>query len=312
VAFSLSFDHIPFSTSTTTSLLHPPPPMPPKPKTTSKATSKPKMTPEDHDVKMTDWARRLWDALSNEGKYNEGHENFFNEFKKLRDEGRAMNLTTWMMTLIDHVAPIYDHVASKGYNSCIHYNPLREAATNFSQGKPVVDWKGPPDPISRSPTPILQPSSPHPQSPPPVQSRKKTHSAISDQSEHDESEKESPNLPDGDPVKPKLTLPSTDGMERCLIKCSKCATRKHGCHVNPKTTKAAAAACFECNHWRLKCSLAPTRTKKGEDEEEGPLKEQVPKEQVPKRRYYRKPNQVPPGQSGQFTGAPVLTFSDNH
>ena len=92
--------------------------MPPKPKT----------TPKDYDAKVIDWAKRLWSAISNEVKYREVHKDFFKEFNKLRDEAQAMDVTK--VTMLNHVAPIYDHIASQGYTALIHYQPLREAVAN--------------------------------------------------------------------------------------------------------------------------------------------------------------------------------------
>jgi hypothetical protein len=138
--------------------------------------------------------------------------------------------------------------------------------------------------------------------------KKKKKAVISDElirSEHeDESDKESVKTREAESAKARKpltdevkSLPATDGMEQNITKCLLCVQRKHGCHVNPKATKKAAAACFECNHWRIKCSLTPARAKKVEDEEE------VSKEQVPKRR--KKPTQVPAGQPGQLNGESI-------
>jgi len=268
----------------------------------------------DHDAKEKDWAKRLWIAVSKEGKYNAVHGDFFKEFNKIRDEAQALGIAK--VTMVDHVAPIYDHTASQGYNAHIHYKPLREAVSNFCESRPVADWRAPPDQFSRSSSPVLPPS-PRMQNPQGKRSKEeKPHMVASGLSKkktkatnlddvvrsdpEDESEKESTKPRDpgesGRPRKPPAeeprSLPTTDGMERNTTKCTLCENRGHVCHVNPKATKAAAA-CFECNHWRLKCSLAPARTKKGEDEEE------PSKDQPPKRR--RKPAQVPAGQPGQLS-----------
>ena len=291
--------------------------MPPEPKT----------TPKDLEKRLKDWTKRLWTAISNEDKYREVHEDFLKEYNYLREDGQG--ITTWRMTLVSHVAPIYDHIASQSYNSHIHYQPLRNAVVNFCEGKPVFDWKGPPVQFRQTPSPLLPPS-PRPQSPRTASSKKKTHAAILEefiQSEHDESESEK-ELPNPESVKTgKATtgvtkslnaantksLPNTEEMEKCPTKCSKCASRKHGCHVNPKATKVGAA-CFECNHWRIKCSLAATNAKKGEDkaptradaankdedEEEG-LRFGPPKQR-------RKPIQAPAGQPGPSTGEPIFDF----
>jgi hypothetical protein len=285
---------------------------------------KSKSTPKDYDVKVKNWAKGLWSVISNEGKYNERHKEFFEEFKNLRDEAKAMDLTK--VTMVNHVAPIYDHIASQGYTGQIHYQPLREAVANFCEGRAVADWKGPPDQMSPSPSPVLPPS-PRPQSPRAGPS-KKTKTGTSEvivRPEHDY-EKESPNPPLGDSIKVRrrtadltksdnaegVDVPSMEGMELCATKCTLCASRKHGCHVNPKANKSPAA-CFECNHWRLKCSHAATRAK---NEGDGPVKEPGPKRRKkgddegegPKRR--KKPIQVPAGQPAQIIGEQLLNFSD--
>jgi hypothetical protein len=270
-------------------------------------SAKPKTTPMD--AKTKNFGRRLWSIIGNESKYKEVHEMFFKEFNDLRDEVQASSYNK--VTMVNHVLPIYDHIASQGYSAHIHYKPLIDAVTNFCEGKPVAAWKAPPDQFSRSSSPLLPPS-PRPQSPKAEESsKKKDQAAISD----DDSEKESGELVKSQNVTTDVAKsnnaegeedPNTEGMELCPTKCSKCTSRKHGCHINPKAAKKTSAACFECNHWRLKCSLAPPRVKKGEDEEEGILKEPV------KRQGRKKPIQVPAGQPGQYTGKHVLLvdFSD--
>ena len=104
-------------------------------------------------MKVKDWAQGLWSVIHNEGKYNERHKDFFEEFKKLRDEAKAKDFTK--VTMVNHVAPVYDHIASQGYTGQTHYQPLREAVANFCEGRPVANWKGPPDQNSRTPSPVL-------------------------------------------------------------------------------------------------------------------------------------------------------------
>jgi hypothetical protein len=247
---------------------------------------------EAHDAKVTNWAKRLWAAFADEATYSSEHEVFFKEFEKLRNvaEGRAST----KVTMLDHVAPIYNHITSHGYDSHIHDSPLEKAVINYCEHKPVADWKGP---SIQSRSPSLVPDA----SPPPnhriVVTKKKGKAKISDEvvrSEHEDSE--------GESAKPRKPLPNTDGMELNVTKCALCTQRGHLCHVNPKALKAAA--CFECNHWRVKCSLTPpgpSRTKKSEPANP-PVEEDVA---ATKRR--RKPTQVPAGQPGQFGGA-VLYF----
>lgn len=97
-------------------------------------------------------------------QYSKVHEGFFKEFKKIRDEAQALDHTA--LTMVNHVAPIYNHIASHGYKADIHYSPLREAICNYCTGKHVADWKAPPDELSwsSSPSPSLLPS-PRPQKP---------------------------------------------------------------------------------------------------------------------------------------------------
>jgi hypothetical protein len=118
------------------------------------------------DVKVLDWAKRLWSAVSKPSHYSEVHEDFIKEFKKIRDEGKALNVT--QVTMVDHVAPIYSHVALHGYNAHIHYLPLKLAVSNFCESKPVADWKPPPDESnqsSSSPSPSPSPRPPHKSNP---------------------------------------------------------------------------------------------------------------------------------------------------
>jgi hypothetical protein len=280
-----------------------------------------------YDVRAKEWGKRLWTVVDSETKYNECHDDLFEEYKKLHGEATALGNNTYSM--VNHAAPVYEHIASHGYKSHIHRKALIAAVGNFCENRPVVQWEGPPDQFSRSPSSRRSPS-------PPLQpllasknkefprttaagSVKKNAKAVNPVIE--ESENESVKPVEDESAKPRKaeaksgetksgeakSLPSTEGMELSPIKCTPCEPRGHGCHVNPKATKAAAA-CFECNHWRIKCSLAPTRTnaKKGEDEDElAPTKEPAPK-----RRYYKKPTQIPAGQPGQFSGELTLLFAD--
>jgi hypothetical protein len=281
--------------------------MPTKPKVTISRAA--------FDAKVLDWSKRLWSAVSKDpGKYSVAHEEFYREFIKIRDDTQALNISA--VTMVNHVAPIYNNIASQGYKAHIHFPPLKEAVANYCEGKPVIDWKAPPEfRLSPSPSSSSLPSSPpvvERKEEPPRKSnagpKKKGKGKADERSEHEESEKESAKPREGEPAKlRKPPLPNTEGMEQSPTRCFLCEQRGHACYVNPKATKTAAA-CFECNHWRLKCSLAPIRAKKGEapvEEEEvaaskeSAPKEPAPKEPVPKRR--KKPTQVPAGQPGQLT-----------
>lgn len=280
---------------------------------------KTKTTKGDHEIKVKDWAKRLYTAVTSEREYKKLHKGFLDEFQKLRDEARDLDVNK--VTMINHAAPIYDHIASQGYEVDVHYAPLREAVSNFCANKPVNNWKGPPDQRSRTSSPFL-PSSPPPP-PPPRKNRAVIPAMVASgpsglnkrktkdepvRTEHDEDGS-------GKPRKAADSLPSTEGMEQNPTKCSLCDSRNHGCYVNPNVnpkTNKAAAACFECNHWRLKCSLAATRTKKGEDKGDDEEEVVVLKEPPPKKQR-KKPAQVPAGQSGQLGGrlaAFLLTSTD--
>ena len=279
--------------------------------------SKQNLTSKDYDSRAKIWGKKLWGVVAplNEREYFEKHDFFKKEFHKLRDEASGSE----NVSMLDHVAPIYNHITSHGYKASVHFPPLTVAITNFCKGLPVVDWKAPPDQLSRSPSPVRWPSSP----PPPnanelpedgtskLPVKRKT--VVSDelaQSEDEESDKE--------PAKPReaeksrktdveaKSLPATDGMELSPTKCSLCEHRGHGCHVNPKATKkgVAAAACFECNHWRLKCTLAPNRTKKG-DEEEPKKKKKVPEGEDEEPKKKKKTAQVP---GASQPSKPVLNY----
>ena len=280
----------------------------PHPLSTSTSTPMPtklKISAEAYNGKVTEWSKKLYNVVTtaNEGKYRDFHDSLFKEYKTLRNEAQSLDTTTTTVTAIDHVAPVYDHIASQGYITHIHYSPLVQAVINFCEEKPVAAWKGPPE-LSRS-------SSPHPAN----LSTTKTRAAITEElipSDQDDSEKEG-----GESVKTRKATnaakshnaeddPSTEGMERCPTKCTKCASRKHGCHVNPKATKSGAA-CFECNHWRLKCSHAATRAvtaKRVDEEEEGASKDPG----APPKRRNKKTNLVPAGQTGQSTSKPLSPF----
>jgi hypothetical protein len=266
------------------------PPMPPKPKATT--------TRAAFEAKVLDWSKRLWSAVSKEAKYSEVHDDLFLEFNELQDDARALDTSAVMLK---HAAPIYNHISSQGYKPHIHYRPLKDAVLNYCEKKPVADWKGPTKEFSRSPSPpkIGSKSNAGP-------TKKKGKKAVVSENyvrSDDESEKESAKPREGESAKlrkpPTLEiLPTTDGMELSPTKCALCDQRGHACHVNAKIK--SPAACFECNHWRLKCSLAPPRTKKGEAADHNEDDVAAPKEQGPKRR--KKPTQVPAGQPGQFSG----------
>ena len=115
---------------------------------------------QTYDAKVFDWGKRLWSAVKKEGKYSKAHEGFFKDYVKLRDEAQVLKpRTSTNLTMFDYVAPVYNHVDSQGYTAQIHYQPLREAVSNYCEGKPVPSWTPPPGQLSRPPSQeLLSPS----------------------------------------------------------------------------------------------------------------------------------------------------------
>lgn len=289
---------------------------------------------QSHDSLVSTWGKTLWTAIAKESTYALGHDQFFKEFDSLREAAQANKSTK--ITLLNHVAPIYNHIASQGYQPNIHYKPLKDAVFNFCNKMPVAEWTGPPDQFSRSPSPnlaVLAPTLPNPL--PETNSPKLVRTAESNpipktktkpkkgkakapispeviQSDLDNSEKEAK-----DPEtrhSNSRPLPPTDGMDHHLTPCSLCEQRGHVCHINPKTS-SPKAACFECNHWKVKCSLAAPRVKKGEalaePNDDGDEVPQETAEKPAKKRGHsrRKPTKIPAGQPGQYDGKFLLAFS---
>ena len=75
------------------------------------------------DAKVFDWSKKLYSVVSKISSYGEVHEEIFQEFKKISNEGQALGVTTAM---VDHVTPIYNHIALQGYKAHIHYLPLKK------------------------------------------------------------------------------------------------------------------------------------------------------------------------------------------
>ncbi|KAF8799922.1 hypothetical protein BYT27DRAFT_7217436 [Phlegmacium glaucopus] len=289
--------------------------------------SKPAQT---HDSLVLSWGKRLWTAITKESIYVLGHDQFFKEFDSLHDVAQANKSTK--ITLLNHVALIYNHTASQGYQPHIYYKPLKEAVFNFCNKMPIAKWIGPPDQHSQSPSPTLaalpkalplpRPPLPRPKINSPKFARMvasnsgpskkgKAKAQILAEFVHldlDKSEIEVTKDP-----KPQIIhlkpLSSTLGMDQHPTPCLLCEQRGHLCHSNPKAT-STQAACFKCNHWKLKCSLAPPHgKKKGEtpahpnsDVEEVP-QETAEKPSKNKGHAHRKLTQIPAGQPGQYSAA---------
>lgn len=88
------------------------------------------------------WSKRLWSAVEKDpATYKESHKDLFKEFEKLHDAAKGRDSTN--VTVLNHITPIYNHITSQGYQSHIHFMPLKEAMSNYCKRKPVVDWKCP-------------------------------------------------------------------------------------------------------------------------------------------------------------------------
>jgi hypothetical protein len=118
-----------------------------------------------HDAVVKNWAKRLYEAIKDGKTYEARHDQFFKEFDELRDAAKVSGSTK--VSMLNHVAPIYNHLASQGYQPGIHFAPLQQAVYNYCQSKPVADWTGPPDQWSRSPSPTVTLQTPNVINPPP-------------------------------------------------------------------------------------------------------------------------------------------------
>ncbi|KAF8799291.1 hypothetical protein BYT27DRAFT_7217923 [Phlegmacium glaucopus] len=231
------------------------------------------MQQQTHHAEVVGWAKKLWGAIKD---------------RSYALASRAPGSRCWTMlpqfTITSH---------RRGYQPNVHYQPLKDAVFNFCSNKPVAEWIGPPDQWSRSPSPTLDSlkGMPTPMKkvskaaltktiPPPLRlkpqdcvacmvagpSKKGKLKApiseelvgLSDDKHFGEEQEEPKALQQARGSRP---LPSTVGMDENIPKCTMCTQRGHICHHNPKATNLLTA-CFECNHWKLKCLLAAPQVKK--------------------------------------------------
>jgi len=268
------------------------------------------------------------------------HETLFKKFNQLRDTVKSSCNPIFHdhRCLIHHVAAVYNHTASQGYQPNIHYQPLCDAVQNWCYKRAVDHWNAPPDQHSRSASPVLPPDPPAnhaanlgpkraanpPAAPRPTVARPpsmtvtpappskpaatKPDKGKGKQTAKAAQAKPPPTSPefieeDDDEVKPDpppKTLPPTDDFEEHDPKCNRCHKIQHGCHVNPNGTSAAATACFECNHYKVRCSLVPGPSRSSAKDES-----EVPKKP---RGGRKKLIVVPAGEPGQYGGAFLIFF----
>ena len=88
---------------------------------------------------VTNWSKEVWSAVQGTEDYETRHDTLFQEFDHLQDQARSSRdpLLQDHWCLLLHVAPIYNHTASQGYQPTIHLEPLRKAVTNWCLSKPV-------------------------------------------------------------------------------------------------------------------------------------------------------------------------------
>lgn len=135
--------------------------MAPTTTTTTKATAAVSSNVNDKRVvkEVKAWAEEVWGAVRNKESYARQHDHFFKAFDRLRDEIQSTQdpILHDHRCLINHVAPIFNHTASQGYQPHIHYQPLCEAVTQWCLRRSVKPWKAPADQFSRSPSPVPKP-----------------------------------------------------------------------------------------------------------------------------------------------------------
>lgn len=298
------------------------------------------------------WAEEVWKAVQKGEEYTRLHDALFKKFDDLRDGIKSSRnpILHDHRCLIHHVASIYNHTASQGYQPSIHFEPLCTAVQNWCYQRQVSHWNAPPDQHSRSASPVLPPdpptnhaadlerkgaTNPGPKRAPRPASMTVTPALAGtyppfkpaatkpDKGKGKQTAKPSRAKPispefvedeeEAKSVPPSTSLPPTDGLEEHAPGCERCERNQRRCHINPNGT-SAAAACFECNHYKVRCSLVPTRADRGEgepgpsrssakDEPEGAVGPKKP------RGTRKKPTGVPAGVPGQYGGALFFFFS---
>ena len=289
------------------------------------------VVPSSNDARLVgavlDWSKRMWNAVQVTEDYEPSHKTLFDEFDHLRDQAKSSGdpLLQDHRSLLRHVAAIYNHTASQGYQPTIHLAPLRQAVHNWCLERPVEHWKAPPDQQSRSPSPAMPPPTPAvpPPAVPPSAPRGLKVPAMVPQGNFKPTSKPAPTTTDKGKGKPtgkvsrakqpptsaelvndedetetktRKSLPTTWGMEKHLEKCERCVHGSHGCHVHSNAT-----ACFECHWWKVKCSRV--KVNKTEADPSASLGEDPDATPAPKKRTAanrKKPTAVPAGEAGEY------------
>lgn len=266
------------------------------------------------------WAKDVWSAVQKESTYGSQHDRLFKEFDRLRDVIKLAGDPRLQdhRCLIFHVAPIYNHTASQGYQADIHYQPLSQAVSQWCLKQPVKPWKAPPDQYSPSASPKIPPrptprpvsrvvTTPAPLGPPKADKGKakaKVHLSPEFVDSESDARQAAPKV-EGKKVEGKANAKTsaepdaprsnpTDEMKEWDPKCERCEAGQHACHVNPNRP-GPNSACFECNSCKVRCSRVGKEDKTDGD--------------VPKKKsggIRKKPIAVPAGEPGQSAGAFVL------
>lgn len=266
--------------------------------------------------------------------YAKSSQQFFREFEQLRD---ALQGST-ARTILPYVAPVYNHIASQGYQQNIHFDPLLKGLFAFCAKEAIPTWKAPPDQYDRSVSPTIPPAksvpvkTPQPKpvpakksaapiQPKPVKSTKPIKSGPSKETTSAPDTKSAPTkvanppaagkgkgkmkkLEEADEASGSEFEPEETGEKDVLdlhpVPCEGCAGGKKPCIVNPTTVGKENPACLQCFSWKLKCSL---RARAKDEEEEPDLESKTTGKGKKARAPCKKmPAPVSGGEPGEYGG----------
>jgi hypothetical protein len=272
-------------------------------------------------------AKEVWTAVQKESAYPPQHNHLFEKFNELRDAIKSTDDPRLQdhRCLVNHVAPIYNHTASQGYQPLIHYRPLADAVSAWCLKKPVKHWDAPPDQWSPSaspaipPRPITPPQPPKPTTPPRPKPRIVSRPAPASSSTvpnpaptKTPTPKPAPTKPEKGKAKAKTHIsPEFVDSDSDVAKarptptekwnplCDRCKVLKQPCHIYPGRTKDNSA-CFECNFRKVHCPQIKDAVSGGVEDVMDVVKD-VP--EAPKKKARKRPTAVPRGEPGQLAGA---------
>jgi len=200
--------------------------------------------------------------------------------------------------IIPYVAPVYNHIASQGYQEDVHFEPLWQGLFAFCNKQDIPAWKAPPDQYDWSVSPTIPPASkpkslpvkapeaksgpakkPVPQ-PKPVKATKVT-KPVKEAKAPAPTKDTNPLAPVKGKGKMKEVVDDTSGSEfepeetedkqpkePHPVPCKYCQVKGYPCLINPSTIGKKNPACLKCFSWKLGCSFCGHA--KEEDEEVDP------------------------------------------